>query len=388
MPVTPVISPVDRNFEDHFPDVPGVARLFPKPGHHPDWLPRQATKTQLVGFVDWLSIYQRHGSGLPVLSDGAFVRFDADGQQLDTKLCRYPVRGSYETAIFLRCDGETVWFDGNVSKFSRPDNVFGFTFREALIKVNRILLENHLPPFSEGQRFITNLRGNPRSEWTGAVITRVDITQNFSAGSKEDASYFMAWLQGQQASRLKTGTYADGETVDFGRGSQRVYSKAYLKASEIRKRSGGDPYLERLADWCDSVGLIRFETTYKSNQLRYLGCRFLGGFDMKQLEIDFEERKEVLSRGSVELEDFSQLPKHILGTYRMWLAGDDLSTALKRTQFYVHRKALLPYGVDIAVKSNVKQFPQKTRVIKLGPVSPPDFYELPKLEGLKNGTYC
>jgi len=140
----------------------------------------------------WLSLYQRHGSGLPVLSDGAFVRFDADGRQLDTKLCRHPVRGSYETAIFLRCDGETVWFDGNVSRFGRPDNVFGFTFREALIKVNRILLENHLPPFSEGQRFITNLRGNPRSEWTGATITRVDITQNFSAGSKADASYFMA----------------------------------------------------------------------------------------------------------------------------------------------------------------------------------------------------
>ena len=52
------------------------------------------------------------------------------------------------------------------------------------------------------------------------------------------------------------------------------------------------------------------------------------------------------------------------------------------------QQKFLQYGVDIAVKSNVKQFPQKTRVIKLGPVSPPDFYELPKLEGLKNGTYC
>lgn len=175
--------------------------------------------------------------------------------------------------------------------------------------------------------------------------------------------------------------------MDFGRGSQRVYSKAYLKASEIRKRSGGDSYLERLADWCDSVGLIRFETTYKSNQLRYLGCRFLGCFDMKQLEIDFEERKEVLSRGSVELDDFSMLSKNVLGTYRMWAAGDDLS-CISRATFYRHRKALLLYGIDISVKSNVKQFFQKTRVIKLGPVSPPDFYELPKLEGLKNGTYC
>jgi len=377
---------MDAPVEDSFADVPDVSRLFPLPGRHPDWLPRQSTKAQLVGFVDWLSIRQRHGAGLPVLSDGAFVRFDADGQRLDTKLCRFPVRGSYETAIFLRCDGETVWFDGNVSKFGRRDNVFGFSFREALIKVNRILVENNLPPFSEGSRFITNWKKEPRSEWTGAVITRIDITQNFSAGSKEDAAYFMGWLQGQQAARLKTGTYADGETVDFGRGSRRVYSKAYLKASELRRRAGGDRYLEELASWCDSIGLIRFETTYKSMQLARLGCRFLGGFDMKQIEIDFETRKEVLSRGSVELDDLSSLPKHILGTYRMWLAGDDISS-LSRWTFNRHRKVLLLYGVDIAVKSNVSQFPQKTRVIKLGPVSAPEWYELPKLEVLKNGTY-
>lgn len=53
MLVTPVISLTSETPEDHFSDLPDVRRLFPKPGHHPDWWPQQATKSQLVGFVDY-----------------------------------------------------------------------------------------------------------------------------------------------------------------------------------------------------------------------------------------------------------------------------------------------------------------------------------------------
>ncbi len=117
-----------------------------------------------------------------------------------------------------------------------------------------------------------------------------------------------------------------------------------------------------------------------------MGCHYLGGFDMKQLEIDFEDRKSVFTRASADVEELADLPKAVLGTYRMWQAGDDISTKLKKSQFYAHRKALLPYGVDIAVKSNVVQMKSKTRVIRLGPVSPPDWYELPEIERKRHGT--
>ena len=374
---------------DSFPDVPRVDQLFPVPGSHPEWYPVTPTKTQTVGFIDWVSMYQTHPHPLPVLSDGSYVRFDADGRQRDMKLARLKIEGSYETGIFVRCDGHTVWFDGNVSRYGRPDNVFGYTFRECLIKINMILGDLGLPHFTEGDKFITNWRGDPRSEWTGAIITRLDMTENFSVGSASDAYYFMRWLQGQQSARQKTGVHGDGETVDFGRGSRRIYCKAYLKAAEIRRHVFlNDEYLQNVINWCDEVGLIRFEATYKSMQLSRLGCRFLGGFDMKQLELDFGARKEVLQRGSVDREDLSDLPKHILATYRMWQAGDDIASKLKRRSFYYHRKALLPYGIDIAIKSKVAQIQPKTRVIKLGPVAKPDWYELPPVIERKNGTYC
>lgn len=108
---------------------------------------------------------------------------------------------------------------------------------------------------------------------------------------------------------------------------------------------------------------------------------------MKQLEIDFEERKEVLTRTSVEVEELTDLSKPLLSTYRMWQSGDDISSRLSRATFYKHRKALLPYGVDIAIKSTVTQFKPRTRVIMLGPVTPPDFYELPPIERKRYGTH-
>jgi hypothetical protein len=69
----------------------------------------------------------------------------------------------------------------------RPRNVFGYSFLECLVKTNRILGDLGLPHFSEGQRFITNFKGEPRSVWTGAIITRLDMTQNFQTGSAKDA---------------------------------------------------------------------------------------------------------------------------------------------------------------------------------------------------------
>lgn len=345
-------------------------------------------------FVDWLSIKQEHwGAKLPRFTDGQVVRFDADGKPEFTTLLKARFKGSHETSLLLRCDGHMVSLEGNVGRYCRRDNVFGLSFRDVVIKANSFLHLLGLPPFSAGECFLrASKSGIPVREYTGAVITRLDLTQNYSTESQENASAFMRWLSGQQGSRIKTGTYADGETVDFGRGSKYVYAKAYLKAGELRyhaKKKGleNDAYVKRVSDWCDAVGLVRFEVTYKSFLLRRLGCRFLGGFDMLALVSDFKERAEVLSRHSCESDDFSALPRQILGTLRMWQKGDDLSGLSRRT-FYRHRKALLPYGVDIAVKSNVVSFKPATRVIRLGPVQVPDWYEPPsRFVEFKNGTF-
>jgi len=353
----------------------------------------EATRfNQVASFCDWVSIYQAHeGGNLPKINNGAFVSYDQHGETINTTLKKLKIEGSHETGIFIRCDGDTVWFEGNVSRFGRPDNVFGYTFADCLTRINTLLGTLGLPPFTPGKSFSIRCFNGDRLAYTGARISRLDLTANFVTGSKEDAYAFMRHLAMQQASRLKTGTYGEGETVDFGRGSRRVYSKAYLKHAELmrhmKKQPKGqetaysrpfDPYINDLAAWCEGVGLVRFETTYKSTFLIDSCQNYLGGLNMPRLEKDFIERQSVFTRTTCEADQLSQLDKNTLSCYRMWQAGDDLTTKYKKSQFCKLRAALLPYGVDIAVKSNVTAFVPRVRVIQLTPAAMPSFYELPQ----------
>lgn len=385
MPVTRHFSPENRT--DY--QKPRLAKVAD--------FPRETRFEQSDSFCDWVSIYQHHtglAADLPRVNDGAFVRYNADGTHECTTLKKFKVEGSHETGVFVRCDGKTVWFEGNVSKFGRLDNVFGFTFEQCIARINVILAGLGLPAFTDGTGYRS--QSNDKLCFTGARVTRLDLTQNFFSGSVENAQVFMRHLAMQQASRLKTGTYGEGETVDFGRGSRRVYSKAYLKHVELlrhmQKKAKGpqtefskvhDPYVQELAEWCASVGLVRFETTYKSTFLIDSNQNYLGGLDMRHLEKDFIQRQEVFTRANCEVDELSSLGKTTLGVYRMWQAGDDLTAKLKRSQFYMHRAALLPFGVDIAVKSNVISFQPRVRVIKLAPASMPSFYQLPSTTNLR-----
>lgn len=384
VPVTRHFSPVKRKTAPKSP----VAELAESVSESF----RSGRFEQSHSFCDWVSIYQTHprlSDDLPRVNDGAFVRYAADGSHECTTLKKFKVEGSHETGVFIRCDGKTVWFEGNVSRFGRLDNVFGFSLQQCIDRINAICSSLGLPPFTSGSSYRSQT--NDRLCFTGARITRLDLTNNFQAGSPENAYSFMRHLSMQQASRLKTGTYGEGETVDFGRGSRRVYSKAYLKAPEIlrhsRKKSKGgetefsrpfNPYINQLAEWCASIGLVRFETTYKSTFLIDNSFQYLGGLDMRRLEKDFIERQSVFTRTTCEADQLSELPKASLAVYRMWQAGDDLITKFKKSQFYKHRSALLPFGVDIAIKSNVINFVPRVKVIQLSPCPVPDFYQLPQ----------
>lgn len=100
---------------------------------------------------------------------------------------------------------------------------------------------------------------------------------------------------------------------------------------------------------------------------------------MNVLHADFSKRKEVFTRANVNQDELTDLPPKLLGVYRMWASGDDLASKLSRPTFYRHRAALLPFGVDISVRSNVRHFQPRVRVITLGPVTPPSFYQHPTI---------
>lgn len=328
-------------------------------------------------FIDWLSLEQDFDFDVPEFNGGVVVGTDVNGE-LEWRTTRPSViEGSYETSVQIRSDKNRVRFTGNVSRFCRPDNLFGFDLNTCINRVNAIMQRLGLPPFTMGQKFHRHVRTKAGAKlstaWTGCRITRLDMTANFETGSEGNARAYLEWLASQQTTaRIKVGTCGDGETVDWGRGSRRVYAKAYIKAHELAKHQGPT----RLVEHCNRVGLVRFEVTAKATQLHSMGCNYLGGLDMAQLELLFEDRKAVLTRAEHTHDDLQDLPNALRRTARDWLAGDDLTKRMSDRTLRRHRMQLLPYGIDIAVRRNVLEFKPRVRVIELRPATVPTWYEL------------
>lgn len=338
--------------------------------------PSWQTAEQLPFFVDWLTLYQEHVEELPIVSAGVVWATDTDGEVKWKTIKASQIEGSHETSVQVRCDGHKVTFAGNVSRFCRRDNVFGYHLARCLEIVNDILAGLGLPPFTIGEKFYRTVKGvggsSLKAAWTGCHITRIDLTANYETGSLSNARAYLEWLATQQGTaRIKVGTHGDGETVDWGRGSRALYSKAYLKSEELRKH-GGDT---QLIQHCESVGLVRFEVTVKATWLHNAGMNYLGGLDMAEIVNLFNERTNVLTRAEHSTDDLDELPKAIRCTARDWLAGDDVPSRLSLRTFQRHRAALLAYGIDIAVKRNVIDFKPRVRVIEVRPATVPSWYD-------------
>ena len=162
-------------------------------------------------FIDWITIKQNHPDcDLPQVRSGFFVSLDRDwrpGQPIDMhseyQLTKSHVhQGSYDTRILVRCDGSEVYVSGNVGAFGRPDNVFGYDLDTVVSICNQILEEFGLPSFTVGEEYMMEVRhkdGSSHNElrYTGAILTRLDVTANYALGSEDDSARFLAFLSSQ-----------------------------------------------------------------------------------------------------------------------------------------------------------------------------------------------
>ena len=329
-------------------------------------------------FVDWLTMKQSFDYELPIINAGVICSIDTHGEIEWRTDKPSKISGSYDTSIQLRSDGHTVFFSGNVSRFGRSNNLFGFSFADCLRRINGLLVRFGLPVFTAGLKFYRNVRHedgsySQRLAYTGATISRMDLTKNYETGSSSNARAYLEFLATQQGNaRLKVGTRVDGETVDWGRGSRRLYMKVYIKSAEMRKHNGPPELIE----YCEKVGLVRFEITAKATELQSMNCNYLGGFDMNKVVQLFKDRAGVLTRADHTHDDMEALPNHIRRTARDYLAGDDLSRHLSVSTYRRHRLELLPYGIDISVRRNVIDFKPRVRVIELKAAAVPSWYQL------------
>jgi II/X family phage/plasmid replication protein len=331
-------------------------------------------------FVDWLTISQEHvAGGLPVVDAGCVIATDEAGELKWKTVRAVTHQGSFETSISVKCDGNRVTLSGNLSRFGRPENVFGFGFAECMARANEVLKHYGLPVFTAGERieFAKDRGRDVRYAWTGARVSRIDLTSNYEAGSMDGAHAVMQYLGTQHAGRHEGRVLGQGETVAFGGGKGgRQYWKAYVKSLELRRHGCAD---EQVIAHCERVGLVRFEGTVRTKALTDMGAAYLGdyerGFAMSQLVRLFEEKSAVLSRAEKSTDDLDELPRHLRATARDYLAGMDTARSLSRATFFRHRRELLSYGIDISVR-NVRPFQPRVRVVELRRAEVPAWYQL------------
>lgn len=332
-------------------------------------------------FIDWITAQQLHpDGGLRSINNGRVFSVDEDGL-VEWEVERpFQFEGSHESRVQIQSDGWTVKLSGNVGRFHRRDNVFGFSLDEVMAKANRILAGLELPPFTKGEAFLEY--GSPFSKFTGAFFTRLDLTANYSVGSAANVAPFMQHLAAQSVSRMRTGAFPDGYTVDYGRGSKYWYAKAYAKHHQLTSRQQKKrPPIPEVLSFVDRVGMVRFEVTLKSRFLAQNGLRYWGGIDMQKLNRVFNEKAEVIRREKAAYESldqmFEQLPAELLGTALAWKMGKDLPRNMKRATYYRHRRKLIKeYGIDISQPCKVIELATriKVREIEVMPLISPDWY--------------
>lgn len=325
-------------------------------------------------FLDWLTIRQTHHSqDVPIFRDGQVLSVDADGSVEWVTDRRVQVEGSYDSRVMIRSDGSNVEFSGNPTRFARRDNLFGFSFEDSIQRVNHLLNLHSLPPFSAGLPYRFADSG---VVWSGARVSRADVTLNFATFSLSDARAVLSDLAGHHLGRQKHNLTPDGSTLSIGgQGSRYVYHKIYLKSHEIqvhRKRRSGQHVASDVEKFCQDYGILREEMTLKSRFLTQNRLAFLGDITQSRLNAVFFHRSAFRRFDQVKYQNFSDLPPAIYGTYCRW--RDGLPLDLAKTTFYRHRRSLLQYGVDIAVPNNVTRLPLRVRTVDVAAMVAPDWY--------------
>lgn len=366
-------------------------------------------------FYDWVKVSQDYNFQLPQVTDIVIETYEvATGERIATKQPYFHHEGSYSTKIKIQVRGQTVTLEGNISRFNRLDNLFGFASLDQLMTVaNSILAQYGLPAFTKCTKrdFRQSSDGKNCLIADGAYFQRLDLTTNISVGQGNERAYLRT-LSTQKAGYSTGYLYPNGMTTDWRTekgGARLLYRKAYSKAYELEKhllpkikRLFGDksPEYKRvieLINYCQQQGIVRFEQELKREFLQREGCYYWGLFDeadlmkvqqlflkldeqLKVTAIDYESIIESLIRHGV---CNSTRAASTTAIYAMdWKLGRTFKGS-ERT-YKTHRARLRKIGIDIAVPYDAKRHTitpiiRQEVVIVNKNVIPPSWYDMPRI---------
>jgi hypothetical protein len=357
-------------------------------------------------FCDWLSIYQEHFKPIPALFSGRIFSVSQDGEiqwDIPQKLVH---TGSFDTKLRISSDGNRVTFEGNIGRFNRGDNVFGYSVADCIALANKVLEGFGLPPFTDGKsmpvfrcRATTVVRidkdrnvlpvtasdlnissdSDAGFKQTGAVITRVDLTRNWASGSTGNASQVIRYMQGFKSGKFEPKPYHSCG-VSWGEGSKFWYAKVYDKAADYLRHYGvgSEHHNPILYDFILNAGVVRHEITLKSRYLRQKSLSRISHWVAGMEDKIYALFNDPIA-ATVRVDEYLEIPGRAGELAVAWRDGADLKKRLSKVTFYKYRKELLQFGIDIAVPSNVARLKTRVEVITLTPLNRPAWYDLPKV---------
>lgn len=373
-------------------------------------------------FIDWLNASQRHSGELPIVGDGvrltgdSFEEVEVENQKFVVvrpgETFRYSVpskqvKGSHDTSLRVRSDGNTVILSGNPGRFGRTDNVFNYGIEETFCKASDVLADFGLPAFTPGEcRTKSSVSERDRdlglfTEWTGALIRELHATCNLSAGNEALAKEYMNYAAGLRASRIAKGVYGD-ETIIFGKLSTKkkpihkaivVYRKAeemlaHAKGDEAKKAVKASPEYQLARD----TGLVRVECKWGSHFLRDNKLRFMGEATMAKIISIYQRETAFLFDAHPDraVRLVSELPTKVRLAALAWMRGDDLRQLMSRATYFRVVKALRDFGIDASerragaspesqAEKDLQAMLDSLPQFDLRPLSAPEWYGLPDL---------
>lgn len=333
--------------------------------------------------IDWCTVLVPVTGG-HTLQAGRVMAVSAEGEiewQIEKRLS---VRGSHESTVTLRrtsgviFDGEAIVgaeleVAGSPAKFLQGHNAFGSNDLrgqvEAMVRAALTSAGFEVAPVLAELLELGGLR-----------LLRVDINESFETGSRNAA---LAWIRAAarhgRVSHRRDGGLLTGDTVSWGRKSRYWQLKAYCKGQEMQAKGHRLPLALQgrgVEAWADSK--LRVELQLNARYLRMLTLDQVSDWQMDTPARVYSQHLAKLTlSGDVTMtrDDLVNLPKELRRTYELWAAGVDVRPLSSQRTFYRHRKALLPYGVDLAVSqagppSNVVPL---IRYIEAKPVGVPEW---------------
>lgn len=305
---------------------------------------------------DWMSL--RHDFPIENLGKafegGKLLKIDMNGEIEYEALSWEQIRcSSSDTSLRFKCDGRHLWAMGNIGRFEQFGNLLGLSVLECVERWGQVFqtMGFTLPAFG------TRNRVGTAAEY-GTHLTRLDLAGNFETSDYAALCHTMSVRRiGQKLPRA--GKYGPVWGYEAKR-SNWVKAKIYDKTSE---QAG-----KRLPVSGATVG--RFEVQLGSEFLKQHKldtAMAWKGDDMEK--IIYGKFADQVFKQSVSVEDWTAIPSRLRQHAIMWRDGVDPRSYLGKSQYYLARKKLLDYGIDIGTPCNIIALTRQVRVVEVRPIN-------------------